>query len=76
MSLNYVSILILLTVAIPISGSMEHLIFKRESAFDLLRLESEFEAMIKDRQRLNARSIGLIRLLFRVNSFDALFSGE
>jgi hypothetical protein len=40
--------------------SMDHLIVKRESAFDLLRLESEFEAMLKERQqqRLNARSIG------------------
>jgi hypothetical protein len=38
---------------------MDHLIFKRESAFDLLRLESEFDAMVKEKQRLNARSIGL-----------------
>lgn len=53
--------LLILDLACVVHSSMEHLIFKRESAFDLLRLESEFEAMSKERQqqRLNARSIGL-----------------
>lgn len=50
-------------------SSMEHLILKRESAFDLLRLESEFEAMVKERQRLNARSIGLKYIFLNSNYF-------
>jgi hypothetical protein len=37
----------------------KHLIARRESAFDLLRLESALETELNNRQqRLNARSIG------------------
>lgn len=53
----------LVSVRLVVHSSMGHLIFKRENAFDLLRLESEFEAALKERQqqRLNARSIGLLK---------------